>query len=63
MAMYRSQIDIFEKDTVPADYQSKHPFSKLPTLQHGEITLYESDAIAQYHPCTPHYCSYTCNTL
>ncbi len=42
------EIDIFAKGDLPPDYLRRHPFSKIPALQHGEVSLFESDAIAQY---------------
>lgn len=42
------EVDIFAKDNLPPDYLQRHPFSKIPALQHGELRLFETDAIAQY---------------
>jgi glutathione S-transferase len=42
------EIDIFRPDTVPASYAARHPFNKIPALEHGGLQLYETDAIAAY---------------
>ncbi|WP_282610591.1 glutathione S-transferase family protein [Pelagibius sp. Alg239-R121] len=42
------EIDIFDKEGLPHDYPQRHPFSKIPALEHGDFRLYETDAIAQY---------------
>jgi len=39
----------FEKTTLQApDYLKKHPFGKVPALEDGETTLFESGAILEY---------------
>ncbi len=43
-----TELDIFAKDDLPTDYLDRHPFSKIPALQHGDLQLFETDAIAQY---------------
>ena len=46
---YRHEsIDIFADTGIPADYLLLHPFGKIPTLQHGRFTLYETIAITRY---------------
>jgi glutathione S-transferase len=44
------EVDIFAKDpsTLPPDYLTRHPFGKIPALEHGSVRLIETDAIAQY---------------
>lgn len=42
------EMDIFDKENLPADYLKLHPFSKIPALEHGEVRLFETDPIAQY---------------
>ncbi len=42
------ELDIFDKENLPAGYLELHPFSKIPVLEHGEVRLFETDAIAQY---------------
>lgn len=42
------EIDIFDKENLPAGYLERHPFSKIPALENGDVRLFETDAIAQY---------------
>lgn len=42
------EVDIFRPETVPAAYADRHPFGKIPALEHGGLRLYETDAIAAY---------------
>lgn len=42
------EMDIFDKENLPAGYLELHPFSKIPVLEQGEVRLFETDAIAQY---------------
>ena len=42
------EVEIFGKDGVPADHMRRHPFGRIPVLQHGEFSLYETGAIARY---------------
>jgi glutathione S-transferase len=42
------EIDIFAKDSVPPDYASRHPFSRIPAFEHDGFRLFETDAIAGY---------------
>lgn len=42
------EIDIFEKETVPADYRDRHPFGRIPAFEHDGFRLFETDAIAGY---------------
>ena len=42
------EIDIFAKDSVPADYASRHPFGRIPAFEHDGFRLFETDAIAGY---------------
>jgi glutathione S-transferase len=42
------EIDIFAKDSVPADYASRHPFGRIPAFEHDGLRLFETDAIAGY---------------
>jgi glutathione S-transferase len=41
-------IDIFSKDSLPADYASRHPFGRIPSFEHDGFRLFETDAIAGY---------------
>jgi glutathione S-transferase len=42
------EIDIFAKDSLPADYASRHPFGRIPAFEHAGFRLFETDAIAGY---------------
>ena len=42
------ELDIFDKETLPADYLERHPFSKIPALEHEGFRLFEADAIVRY---------------
>lgn len=42
------EVDIFAQDTLPADYLDRHPFGKIPALEHDGFRLFETDAIAHY---------------
>ncbi|TQV81945.1 glutathione S-transferase family protein [Denitrobaculum tricleocarpae] len=42
------ELDIFDKENLPAGYLELHPFSKIPVLEQGDVRLFETDAIAQY---------------
>jgi glutathione S-transferase len=42
------EIDIFAKDSLPADYGDRHPFGRIPAFEHAGFRLFETDAIAGY---------------
>ncbi len=42
------EVDIFAKDALPADYLGRHPFGKIPALEHDGFRLFETDAIAHH---------------
>jgi glutathione S-transferase len=42
------EVDIFSKDSLPADYASRHPFGRIPAFEHDGFRLFETDAIAGY---------------
>jgi glutathione S-transferase len=42
------EIDIFTKESVPADYAARHPFSRIPAFEHDGFRLFETDAIVGY---------------
>jgi glutathione S-transferase len=42
------EIDIFSRDTLPADYADRHPFGRIPAFEHDGFRLFETDAIAGY---------------
>lgn len=44
----RAEIDIFAKDSLPADYADRHPFGRIPAFEHDGFRLFETDAIAGY---------------
>jgi glutathione S-transferase len=48
VAYVLEEIDIFRPDSVPADYAGRHPFGKIPAVEHNGLRLYETDAIAAY---------------
>lgn len=41
-------IDIFAEEGVPAGYLERHPFGKIPAIEHDGFRLYETVAITQY---------------
>lgn len=43
-----TEVDIFAKEKVPTDYADRHPFGKIPALEHDGFRLFETDAIAAY---------------
>lgn len=42
------ELDIFDKEALPAGYLERHPFSKIPALEHDGFRLFETDAIVRY---------------
>ena len=42
------EIDIFAKESVPADYAERHPFRRIPAFEHDGFRLFETDAIVGY---------------
>ncbi|MBI2256368.1 MAG: glutathione S-transferase family protein [Proteobacteria bacterium] len=42
------EIDIFGDHAGDAAYLKLHPFGRIPTLRHGDFTLYETAAITRY---------------
>lgn len=44
----RVEVDIFAADGPPPDYLARHPFGRIPALQHGAMSLYETAAIVRY---------------
>jgi glutathione S-transferase len=43
-----AEVEIFGPDGVPAEHLERHPFGRIPVLQHGDFFLYESAAITRY---------------
>ncbi len=42
------EVDIFDPDALPAGYQERHPFGKIPAFEHEGFRLFETDAITRY---------------
>lgn len=42
------EVDIFDKESLPAGYAERHPFGKIPAFEHDGFRLFETDAIAGY---------------
>jgi glutathione S-transferase len=41
-------VEIFGPGGVPREHFKRHPFGRIPVLQHGTFVLYETAAIARY---------------
>ncbi|WP_246663294.1 glutathione S-transferase family protein [Rhizobium sp. WL3] len=41
-------IDIFAESGIPDSHLARHPFGKIPALEHGDFHLYETGAITRY---------------
>jgi glutathione S-transferase len=41
-------VDIFAPGGPPADYNTRHPFGKIPAFEHAGFCLYEAGAITRY---------------
>ncbi len=42
------EVDIFDREALPASYLDRHPFGKIPAFEHEGFRLFETDAIARY---------------
>ena len=42
------EVEIFGPDGVPAVHLERHPFGRIPALEHGDLRLYETQAITRY---------------
>jgi glutathione S-transferase len=42
------EVEIFGADGVPRDHLLRHPFGRIPVLEHGGFWLYETAAITRY---------------
>jgi glutathione S-transferase len=43
-----SEVEIFGQSGVPEEHFKRHPFGRIPALQHGPLILYETNAITRY---------------
>lgn len=41
------EVDVFGPDEVRAAHLSRHPFGRIPVLEHGDFRLYETAAIGR----------------
>lgn len=48
LAYHLEELDIFDKEALPAAYLERHPFSKIPALEHEGFRLFETEAIVRY---------------
>ena len=42
------EVEIFGSDGVPDGHLKRHPFGRIPMLQHGSFAIYETSAINRY---------------
>ncbi len=42
------EVEIFGPDGVPAEHLARHPFGRIPALEHDGFVLYETQAITRY---------------
>ena len=42
------EVEIFGAEGVPREHLRRHPFGRIPVLQHGAFMLYETTAITRY---------------
>jgi glutathione S-transferase len=42
------EVDVFAPEGVPAEHLARHPFGRIPALDHDGFKLYESGAITRY---------------
>jgi glutathione S-transferase len=42
------EVEIFGPDGVPPEHLARHPFGRIPTLDHDGFVLYETSAITHY---------------
>lgn len=42
------EVEIFGPDGVPPEHLSRHPFGRIPSLEHEGFSLYETAAISRY---------------
>jgi glutathione S-transferase len=42
------EVDVFAGTGVPNEHLTRHPFGRIPALEHGDFRLYETGAIVRY---------------
>jgi glutathione S-transferase len=42
------EVEIFGPEGVPAEHRARHPFGRIPALEHAGFRLYETSAITHY---------------
>lgn len=42
------EVEIFGPEGVPASHRRRHPFGRIPVLEHGDLSVYETAAITRY---------------
>ncbi|MES1956207.1 glutathione S-transferase family protein [Salinisphaera hydrothermalis] len=42
------EVEIFGPAGVPKEHYERHPFGRIPVLQHGDFVVYETQAISRY---------------
>lgn len=42
------EVEIFGPEGAPEEHISRHPFGRIPVLQHGDMLVYETQAICRY---------------
>lgn len=42
------EVEIFGPGGVPDSHLGRHPFGRIPALQHGAFVIYETSAIGRY---------------
>lgn len=42
------EVEIFGPGGVPLEHLNRHPFGRIPVLQHGDFIVYETSAITRY---------------
>ncbi len=42
------EVDVFQPGGAPPEHLARHPFGKIPAFAYGDLSLYETPAIARY---------------
>ena len=42
------EVEIFDSPGAPAEHLARHPFGRIPAIEHGDFRLYEAQAIVRY---------------